>query len=467
MIRQHDGPWNTWLCQDLDGILEAWDSSSLSESTTGVLHLGFQPLETKDIEGIASEFEGHLLLTQSAKYGLPEAFTTSTVAVGSASGMPLHRVEGGWGVQQTSAHHQASPPGYQRPEPKDTDSWLTKISKEDPSLARSLKRVGIHDDRTYYAREWCLKTEFRRKLGVFRANELGVSALPDPCRMAKSAPPWLIDRSIDLMDFRVRPYNVFKAMELQTIRDLAGLTRDQLLAMRNFGETSCKDVVDTIKADIEVGPPELESVLQELHSVIPTNDELDTATAEPGLVASLWRAFQNLTARDAKVLALRLGFLARQETLQEIATSLGVSRERVRKMEVQALRHFLDDSDWLGKIDAKIDDLKRKLMSPLSLAHAQELDRWFDGVSEYSSVIQRVLRKSKASDTHIIEIDGIQYFSKISQGRWDHASARSKNIVGQSDTGQVPREYSRDIISGLLPESAQEFSEMLWLMLDK
>lgn len=467
MIRQHDGPWNTWLCQDLDGILEAWDSCSLSRSTTGVLHLGFQPLETKDIEGIASDFEGELLLTQSAKYGLPEAFATSTVPVGSASGMPLHRVEGGWGVQQTSAHRQTSPPGYQRPEPNDTDSWLTKISEEDHYLARALKRVGIHDDRTYYAREWCLKTEFRRRLGVFRANELGDSELPDPCRMAKSAPPWLIERSIDLMDLRVRSYNVFKAMELQTIRDLAGLTRDQLLAMRNFGETSCRDVVDTIKADIEVGPPEPETVLHELRSAIATNDELDSAVAEPGLVASIWRAFQNLTARDAKVLALRLGFLARQETLQEIATSLGVSRERVRQMEVQAFKHFLDDSDWLGKIDAKVDDLKRKLMSPLSLSHAQELDRWFDGVSEYSFVIQRVLRKSKASDTHIIKIDGIQYFSKISQGRWDHASARSKNIVGQSNTGQVPREYSRDIISGLLPESAQEFSEMLWLMLDR
>lgn len=467
MIRQHDGPWNTWLCQDLDGILEAWDSSSLSGSTTGVLHLGFQPLETKDIEGIASDFEGELLLTQSAKYGLPEAFTTSTVPVGSASGMPLHRVEGGWGVQQTSADGQASPPGYQRPEPNDTDSWLTKISEEDHYLARALKRVGIHDDRTYYAREWCLKTEFRRKLGVFRANELGVSELPDPCRMAKSAPPWLIDRSIDLMDLRVRSYNVFKAMELQTIRDLADLTRDQLLAMRNFGETSCRDVVDTIKADIEVGPPEFESVLQELRSVTATNDELDAAVAEPGLVTSLWRAFQNLTARDAKVLALRLGFLARQETLQEIATSLGVSRERVRQMEVQALKHFLDDSDWLGKIDARVDDLKRKLMSPLSLSHAQELDRWFDGVSEYSSVIERVIRKSKASGTHIIEIDGTQYFSKVSQGEWDHISARIKNIVDQSNKGEVSREHSREIISDLLPESAQEFSEMIGLMLDR
>ena len=467
MIRQHDGPWNTWLCQDLDGILEAWDSSSLSESTTGVLHLGFQPLETKVIEGIASDFEGDLLLTQSAKYGLPEAFTASTVPVGSASGMPLHRVEGGWGVQQTSAHHQASPPGYQRPEPNDTDSWLTKISAENHSLARALKRVGIHDDRTYYAREWCLKMELRRKLGVFRANELGVSESPDPCRMAKSAPPWLIDRSIDLVNFRVRPYNVFKAMKLQTIRDLAGLTRDQLLAMRNFGETSCKDVVDTIKAEIEAGPPELEAVLEELRWDLATNNEQDTAVAEPGLVASLWRAFQNLTARDAKVLALRLGFLARQETLQEIATSLGVTRERVRQMEVQALKRFLDDSDWLGKLDAKVDDLKRKLMAPLSLSHAQELDRWFDGVSEYSSVIERVLRKSKGSDTHIVEIDGTQYFSRVSQGEWDHISARIKNIVNQSNTGEVPREHSREIISDLLPESAQEFSEMLLLMIDK
>lgn len=467
MIRQHDGPWNTWLCQDLDGILEAWDSCSLSELTTGVLHIGFQPLDAADLEGIATRFGGDLLLTESARYGLPEAFTTSIVAVGSASGMPLHRVESGWGVQKTLARQQTSPPRYQRPEPNDTDSWLARVSMEDQALGRALERVGIHDDRTYYAREWCLRTEFRRKLGTFRAIELGVSRPPDPCMMAKAAPPWLIDRAIDSLNLRVRSARVFKRMRLKTIRELAELTRELLLVQRNFGETSCRDVVNSLRAGIEAGPADLESISRADRPISNVEHKRDIAISDPGLMSSIWQSFQNLAIRDAKILAPRLGLLARPETLQEIATTLGLTRERVRQMENEALKHFLSDADWLKKIDNMVKDLSGKQMSPLSLFHAQELDQWFDGVSEYSTVIERILRKSKTSGTYIIEIEGTQYFASISQAEWNSISNRCEGIIRQSKTRDNPREYALEMISRLLPESALVFSVILREKLDK
>lgn len=467
MIRQHDGPWNTWLCQGLDEVLDAWDSCSLSELTTGVLHVGFQPLDTADLEGIASRFGGDLLLTESARYGLPRAFTSPAVAVGSASGMPLHRVEGGWGLQRTSLHQQTSPPGYQRPEPDDTDSWLARASMEDPSLGRDLERVGIHDDRTYYAREWCLRTELRRKLGAFRATELGVARPPDPCRMAKAAPPWLIDRSIDSLNLRVRSARVFKRMQLKTVRRLADLTREYLLAQRSFGETSCRDVVYTLRAAIEAGPPDLESTPQDRHPVPNLEHERESATTGPGLISSIWQSFQNLTIRDAKILAPRLGFLARPETLQEIATTRGLSRERIRQMENEALKYLLIDADWLRKIDDKVTELKEKTRSPLSLHHAQELDPWFDGVSEYSSVLMRILREAETSDTYIIEVECTRYFARISQAQWNDILAKSIGIIKQLKTGDISREHAREMILRLLPNSAQEFSVLLWKYLDK
>ncbi len=461
MIRQHDGPWNTWLCQDLDGILEAWDSCSLSEFATGVLHLGFQSLDTADLEGIVSHFEGELLLTESARHGLPKRFTASTTRVGSASGVPLYRVEGRWGMEDLLDSHGARHPDYQSPESQDTDSWLASLSASDQSLEWSLKGVGIHDDRTYYRREWCLKWEVRRKLGISRASELGSSELPDPCRMAKAAPPWLIDRPLLSLNLRVRAARVFRRMELKTVRELACLSRPQLLDQRHFGETSCRDVLTALNAAIEAGPPEVKAVQQEGDPVSIAEQESESSVGNSTLFSSIWETFQSLTIDDARILAPRLGILGRLETLEGIAKPLGLTRERIRQLECQALKQFFSSADWLDEIDKKVNNLRKQLQSPLSLSRAEVLEPWFRGVSKYSSVIDRILRKSKASETHIVEISGTLYFASISQKDWNDIVAQAKQIMSRWQSGEHTRKECLDLVSNLLPEDVQEFAELL------
>ena len=414
-----------------------------------------------DLERAASRFEGGLLLTGSARHGLPERFVASSVRVGSASGMPLYRVEGRWAAQDLSTSHETPRFDYQRPEPQDADSWLTRLSATDQSLERSLTAVGIHDDRTYYRREWCLKWEHRRKLGIFRANELGVSEFPDPCRMAKAAPPWLIDRPLLFLNLRVRAENVFRKMELKAVRELAGLTRAQLLHQRHFGETSCRDVVDALKIAIEAGPPDAESVQQDQELVSNADKEQAESVENPTLLSSIWETFQSLPMEDAKILAPRLGILGRLETLEEIAGPLGLSRERIRQLECQALERFFRDADWLHEIDGKVNNLRKKLESPLSLSHAQESESWFDGIGKYSSLIERILRKSKVSETHIVDISGTLYFALISQKLWNETVTHGRQIMSRSHSGELTRQECLDLVSGLLPEHAQEFSEIL------
>lgn len=414
-----------------------------------------------DLEGAASQFESGLLLTGSARHGLPERFVASTSRVGSVSGMPLYQVEGRWGAQDLSTGHENPRSDYHRPEPQDADSWLTRLLAADQSLERSLTAVGIHDDRTYYRREWCLKWEHRRELGISRANELGVSEFPDPCRMAKAAPPWLIDRPLLFLNLRVRAENVFRRMELKTVRELAGLTRAQLLHQRQFGETSCRDVVDALNVAIEAGPPDVESVQKDQKLDSHADKKQAYSVEHPTLLSSIWETFQGLTMEDARILAPRLGILGRLETLAEIARPLGLSRERIRQLERQALEQFFRDADWLHEIDEKVNNLREKLESPLSLSHAQEIESWFAGISKYSSVIERILRKSAASETHILDISGTLYFASISQKLWNEIAARGRQIMSRSHSGELTRQECLDLVSDLLPEHAQEFSKIL------
>jgi len=52
------------------------------------------------------------------------------------------------------------------------------------------------------------------------------------------------------------------------------------------------------------------------------------------------QALKRLTEREALVLRMRFGFGFQEHTLQEIATKWGLSRERIRQIEAEALSHL-------------------------------------------------------------------------------------------------------------------------------
>nr|MBP6594482.1 sigma-70 family RNA polymerase sigma factor [Candidatus Obscuribacter sp.] len=63
------------------------------------------------------------------------------------------------------------------------------------------------------------------------------------------------------------------------------------------------------------------------------------AALESEFTANLYNAFSKLTDREADVLSLRFGLgEAEPETLESISQKYGLTRERVRQIEVAALK---------------------------------------------------------------------------------------------------------------------------------
>ena len=86
--------------------------------------------------------------------------------------------------------------------------------------------------------------------------------------------------------------------------------------------------------------PELGDVLAQA-SEPPIEDELVNAS----VVEELHKALDELSPRERMVMRLRFGFEdADPLTLQEIGDRLGLSRERVRQIEREALGRLKDDS---------------------------------------------------------------------------------------------------------------------------
>jgi RNA polymerase primary sigma factor len=84
----------------------------------------------------------------------------------------------------------------------------------------------------------------------------------------------------------------------------------------------------------EEGSATLGDFLPDEDSISPYDAALDT-----GLHEDLRKALTTLTPREAKVLNLRYGLRdGREHTLKEIGEKYGLTRERIRQIEKEALR---------------------------------------------------------------------------------------------------------------------------------
>ena len=119
--------------------------------------------------------------------------------------------------------------------------------------------------------------------------------------------------------------------------------------------------IQEIAEALEITPEKVEHLFQISHHPLslemPTNFEDDSVlgdfiediqSPEPPQMAEekllhrdLFAALEALPAREVRILQLRYGLLGgRRHTLQEVGDKMGVSRERVRQIETQALRRL-------------------------------------------------------------------------------------------------------------------------------
>ena len=477
MLRLREGAWNTWLCQDLDAVLSAWESRSDLASSVGVLHLGFECPNAESLEDIAAAHPGRVLFTESAKYGLPRHFAAASVRVGVADELPIHLAPRGWGLA-TQAHSRvdtllgsahprpgAAPPGSSVRLPQAfNDSWLIDFLEANPAASRLVRNAGIRDDESYFAREWCLDRGTRQALGRFRTEAFANSEPVDPCRWAWAAPPWLIDRDLLALNLTVRAQNVFHRLRLSSVRDLGRLSREALFETRNFGSKTCLDVVDALRGALEDGPPDngVEGLPDEEEADLAIGLQPETDSIAATLVAEIRESLNSLPERDREILARRVGFDTPKATLEEIGSDHQLTRERVRQVALKATTQLLGKAGWLAELEERVKSLKVELGGPVALERAEELDPWFEDCSQYTLMIGSFLRLAFGMSLEVIEIEGAAYFAGISANVWHDAVGRAPELV-RSLVEQHPSEHEcRRRVGELLPESGREFAELLW-----
>jgi RNA polymerase primary sigma factor len=118
-------------------------------------------------------------------------------------------------------------------------------------------------------------------------------------------------------------------------------TPDVLAAKMGMSEKKIKSILNVVKQPVSLDMPVGESgdaLLGDTLADEITASPLDAAV-QAGLKRDLEAVLATLSAREAKILRMRFGIdTATEYTLDEIGQQFGITRERIRQLETQAIR---------------------------------------------------------------------------------------------------------------------------------
>lgn len=441
MVRTSAGEWDVEVFQALEDVLHAWERQR-DEQTTAVLHVGFERRVARSFEHLASVHPGKVLLTPGAKGALPYSFSTSKSAIGLAGNEPVFLALEGWGYAEVEPEESIPAPtvGF--------EGWLKNFVTEHPQHERLLSDVGIVDDDTYREFEGSLDREIRTLLAISRSKYLVGDEGNDPTALARAAPPWLSSVNLSDLDLTVRIGNAFRKGSVSLVSDIGALTLLEMLKIPNFGRTSVDQLSDIMRRALHRGPPiDLEEQPQ---------------SGDDCLLDAVHRSLATCAERERDILLRRMGLGRRTETLAEIGESYEITRERIRQIEAKVVDRLVRREVWDNILAAKLHILLADREFPLPLIGAEALDPWFSGIAAHPDAVRYLIANMCNTSVAIVEIDGIEYISFLSQDSWDEILVTARQLLASGVDQRWTEQDCRHDVQLLLPDDAREFGSLLW-----
>lgn len=448
MLRSGEGDWNVSVCRDLGAVIQAWKAGTDSETTVGILHVGFDRSPSHIYETVASGYPARLLLTASAKFALPASFVSSKQPVGFAEGQGVFIGLQGWGYEIDDPTSDISLPSEEKAAPAELQGWLALFAATNPSYTNELADSGIFNDETYLRKENDLDRNTRHKLGEYRLRTLVGADCDDPCEIARASPPWLMERELTSIDLSVRANNVFRNNNIVTVRDLSAWTPIALLSVQNFGQKSMKDAVIGLAAALAEGP-------------VGVLDGQDLSNSSR-LLVEVRRSLLSFPERERDVITRRLGFERPFETLQEVADGYSVTRERIRQIEARSLQKWIRESFWDSVLVHKLARLLTGRPSPLPVAGIEGADNWFEGVTSHLEFFLNLVKVVCEDRINVIKIDDVHYLTLMTQSIWEKTVSAAEDLLSSAVGRNWTESYAQSLVYELLPDNAKEYGVLLW-----
>jgi hypothetical protein len=199
---------------------------------------------------------------------------------------------------------------------------------------------------------------------------------------------------------RVRSFA--RLREIHTLGALFAIPASALVDEPNLGRKSLADTIAIAVALARGGAPHGASLALE-----------DFAS-----FSALFRAvLAPLRPIERIVLAGRAGASEPPATLHELGEMLGVTRERVRQLELRGLASIRRDRRWLEALDARLTALAGPGPTPRDAV--SERDPWLASLWDAPSIFDYVCDKILDGRWHRVDLDEVEHLSPRSQSALD------------------------------------------------
>lgn len=470
------GEWTSTAHREWEPLLEAALAALAGGTRSAAIHVGFWRPETSKVAELAQGWPGRLLLSEAAIGALPPPPRVSAALVGSINGLGFRLVLEGFGYEiedpapgPVRTAEEAS--GAQTAPTPTHRGWVAQLIASKPRLSDELSTTGIWDEETYQANESKLETGSRHNL-AFERYLLIVGKQPTPANILnnlQACPPWFLDDKIEYLNLTVRLANVFRTYGIETIGDLASKGYNGLLLLPNLGQGSIHALASLLHRAFLDG-----DVLTKKHLHDDLRPSMDRASTDavpvasaplietiPDIVSGFVEAAQLLTIQERGVWAARTGFRCEPQTLQQISDQIGLTRERVRQIELKIYNKIGRHRFW-PELGDRLDALLEGRSAPLMLEGLAALDPWFKGSDQLAFPLEEVFGHIFDSKFSVIKIGAASFVSHLSESAWNEAVDTSKALLHAAVPEKIDEDYAKSQIESLLVGQGEELREELW-----
>lgn len=495
--------WTSIPFRDLEPMLDAIAKALAVESASAAIHIGFWRPETFKVAELAQQWSGRLLLSEAAVAALPPPLSLSQFSVGEVDGLAFRVVLDGFGYQidDPSSGQLIKRQPILTNETNGTYSargWVEKMIHDKPDVAPLLSLANIWDDGSYHENEPSLQAVDRIALAQFRYSAVTGMAVNQNniLNNLHACPNWFLNDELQQLNLTVRMRNVLEAHNLSTIGDLTSKGHNGLLKLPNMGQGSvyglgaelwnafingdaltrprwiCPDSVQDrphnmrIQGEVtfERSTPLTASHLSADHSsVTPTPASLlpHPTPVITDVIAGIVDAAQALTESEQSIWAARLGFRCEQRTLQVIADKIGISRERVRQIEVKIYKKVKNHPVW-NELSIRLDAHLTGRTSPLLLDGISAIDPWFKGAEELKLALHQVFKHILRYKFSVLNLEETPALTRLDLSRWEDAINEGKALLRGMVNEKVSEDYAKVQITALISGRGEELCDELW-----
>jgi hypothetical protein len=479
------GEWSSAAFRELEPLLEAIQNVLVAESASAAIHVGFWRPETAKVAQLAQQWAGKLLLSDAALGSLPPPLFVSQSRVGEIDGLSFRLALDGFGYQIDDPtavvpnEHTDAPAKHSNGE-KNFQGWVRNLITNKPEMASLLHNAGIWNDESFEANEASLETRERISLALDRfrlltgANVSQFNILDN----LNACPGWFLKDPLKMLELTVRTRNVCLGHMMSAVGDLASKGSVGLLKLANMGQGSVLGLSTTLWKAFINGDALVRSTWHtaglkaesKVHVAFPDEVEgkhakTDTEPRREPTFGTILDGFidaaQGLNDPQRGIWAARLGFQCKPQTMQQISSQIGITRQGVRNIEIQIYKKIKRHSFWKqlqDRLHVHLDDRT----SPLLLNGISAVDPWFKGVDELKQPLREVFNHLLHDEFSILDLGETPVVTRLPLSQWERAVNSGKALLREMVKEHVNEDYARVQIGALLVDRGEELRDELW-----